>query len=141
MARLTELEAEGAEFLVLGNLLIKRIVAHKTYTNMLGYDLVAVAPDNHRSARVQVKSRWHTKVDGFPIKRFDCDFVVYVALNRGQGIKDATGRKEPEVYVFPVAVVAAVHRDGPFPKVYFKDIPDLASYRDRWDLVREFLEV
>lgn len=37
----TRLEAEGAEFLVLGQLLLQRIASYKTYTNMPGYDLVA----------------------------------------------------------------------------------------------------
>jgi len=46
MSRLdTRLESEGAEFLVLGQLLIHRIAAYKTYTNMLGYDLVATHPE------------------------------------------------------------------------------------------------
>ncbi len=42
----TRLESEGAEFLVLGQFLINRIVAYKTYTNMPGYDLVATNPEN-----------------------------------------------------------------------------------------------
>lgn len=37
----TRLESEGAEFLVLGQLLIARIPTYKTYTNMPGWDLVA----------------------------------------------------------------------------------------------------
>ena len=64
----TRLESEGAEFLVLGQLLINRIVAYKTYTNMPGYDLVATNPENNSSAKIQVKSRWATKAHGFPIK-------------------------------------------------------------------------
>ncbi len=41
----TKLEAEGAEFLVLGNLLISGIATYKTYTNMPGYDLAAQSPE------------------------------------------------------------------------------------------------
>jgi len=91
MARLdTRLESEGAEFLVLGQLLLHRIAAYKTYTNMPGYDLVATKPESNKSAMIQVKSRWRTGAGGFPIKKFDCDFVVVVLLNRGS--KD--GKKE-----------------------------------------------
>ena len=51
----TKLEAEGAEFLVLGNLLINKIASYKTYTNMPGYDLVATNAELNTSAKIQVK--------------------------------------------------------------------------------------
>jgi hypothetical protein len=80
----TRLEAEGAEFLVLGLLLIEGIEAHKSYTRHPGYDVLAMNPAKDRVCRIQVKSRWATDWGGgFPIKNFDCDFVVLVALNRG----------------------------------------------------------
>ena len=50
----TRLESEGAEFLVLGQFLIHKIAAYKTYTNMPGYDLVATNPDQNTSAKIQV---------------------------------------------------------------------------------------
>ena len=135
----TRLESEGAEFLVLGQFLIHKIAAYKTYTNMPGYDLVATNPENNTSAKIQVKSRWATKAGGFPIKNFDCDFVVVVLLNRGS----KCGRKEvlpPEHFVIPVDIVQAVCRtDTSWSKVLLKDITDLEGYRDNWGLVREFL--
>ncbi len=80
----TKLEAEGAEFLVLGLLLIEGVHCFKAYTNFAGYDLVAIDAGTDRSARIQVKSRWATDYDrSFPIRNFDCDFVVLAALNRG----------------------------------------------------------
>jgi len=97
----TTLESEGAEFMVLGNLLIQGISAYKTYTNMPDYDLIATNPEKNTSARIQVKSRWKTKPEGFIIKNFDCDFVVIVKRNRGS--KD--GNLEilpPEYIVMPV---------------------------------------
>ena len=103
----TRLESEGAEFLVLGQLLLHRIAAYKTYTNMPGYDLIATNPQARTSAKIQIKSRWRTGATGFPIKNFDCDFVVAAFLNRGS--KD--GKKEvlsPEYYVLPVEVVQAL---------------------------------
>ncbi len=141
MARLdTRLEAEGAEFLALGQLFLHKIASYKTYTNMPGYDLVATNPESNKSAMVQVKSRWRTGANGFPIKNFDCDFVVVVLLNRGS--KD--GKKEilpPKYYDFPVAVIQNAPRSADWGKVSLKTIPDLANYEDRWDLVAEFLSI
>jgi hypothetical protein len=136
----TRLESEGAEFLVLGQFLINRITAYKTYTNMPGYDLVATNPENNSSAKVQIKSRWVTKAGGFPIKNFGCDFVVVVLLNRGS--KD--GKKEvkaPEYFVVPVDVVQkACNTKSSWSKVLFKDIPHLEQYRDNWSLISSFLK-
>ena len=135
----TRLESEGAEFLVLGQLLIHKVAAYKTYTNMPGYDLVATNPENNTSAKIQVKSRWATKAGGFPIKNFECDFVVVVLLNRGS--KD--GKKEvlpPEYFVIPVDIVKEVCRaDTSWSKVLLKDVENLESYRDNWRLVSDFL--
>lgn len=134
----TRLEAEGAEFLVLGQLLLHKIASYKTYTNMPGYDLVATNPESNRSAMVQVKSRWRTGAGGFPIKNFGCDFVVVVLLNRGS--KD--GKKEvlpPRYYVFPVGVVESTPRSKDWGKVNLKDIPNYEEYEEKWHLISEFL--
>lgn len=134
----TKLESEGAEFLVLGQLLIHQVAAYKTYTNMPGYDLVAIDPERNRSARIQVKSRWKTGANGFPIKNFDCDFVVAVCLNRGK--KDGGGKVFPPSYfVLPVGVVKDAFTDSSWGKVLFKDIPTLDNYSDRWSLIAKFL--
>jgi hypothetical protein len=77
------LESEGAEFLVLGQLLIDGIDAYKSYKNYPGYDVVAVSPENDRTAKIQVKSRWQTDANGFLIRNLECDFVVFARLNRG----------------------------------------------------------
>jgi hypothetical protein len=96
----------AAEFLVLGHLLLERIIAFKAYVNFPGYDLIAANADRCQSARIQVKSRYRTDCDGFIINNFNCDFVVFVALNRGfvQPKRNGdTGVKAPEFYVMPVA--------------------------------------
>jgi len=142
----TKLEAEGAEFLVLGNLLIEGISCFKAYSNFPGYDLIAVNPETGRSARLQVKSRWATDYDrSFPIKNFNCDFVILAALNRGYrfrkkpGPKDA-GRQPPQLYVFPVEVVRAAQNVGDkWGKVTITNIPNHEMYRDNWALIVEFL--
>jgi hypothetical protein len=135
----TRLESEGAEFLVLGQLLLSKIPAYKTYTNMPGYDLVATNPEQNVSAKIQVKSRWQTAAPAFPIKNFDCDFVVFCRLNRGN--KAGTGTvREPEYFVFPVRIVKAAQRDtSTWSKVYLRDIKRAEQYRSRWDLVAAFL--
>jgi len=139
MTRLdTKLEAEGAEFLVLGQLLLRRIASYKTYTNMPGYDLVATNPEKNKSAMIQVKSRWRTGANGFPIKNFDCDFVVSVMLNRGS--KD--GRKpilEPRYFVFPVNLVQKAPRTEDWGKVKLSDIQNHQEYESRWELISKFL--
>lgn len=134
----TRLESEGAEFLVLGQLLIHRIPSYKTYTNMPGYDLVATAPERNRSARIQVKSRWSTGARSFLIQNFDCDFIVVVLLNRGS--KD--GRKqvtEPQYYVFPIQAVKRLPRTPRWSKVNLRDIEDLDRYNGAWHLIANFV--
>ena len=135
----TRLESEGAEFLVLGQLLLHKIPTYKTYTNMPGYDLVSTNPEMNTSARIQVKSRWHTGASKFPIKNFMCEFVVAAFLNRGS--KD--GKKEirtPVYYVLPVSIVQSLPREILWSKVDLRKVEDLESYREKWSLISEFLK-
>ncbi len=141
----TRLEANGAEFLVLGNLLIEGISAYKNYVNMPGYDLVAVNPGTKRMARIQVKSRYVTLPSSFLIKNFDSDFAVFVALNRGyrrpkKGSDDPEGIKQPDFYVFPTKKIKKLSKPGSrFGKIPVKSIPKFEQYQGRWDLIRDFL--
>ena len=142
----TKLESEGAEFLVLGNLLIEGISCFKAYVNFPGYDLVAVNPDNSKTVRIQVKSRWATNYDkSFPIKNFGCEFVVHVALNRGFRFgKFPTGGdsgvRDPVFYVFPVEVVrAAQNENDKWGKVTISNIPQYEKYINNWKLIADSL--
>jgi hypothetical protein len=139
----TRLEAEGAEFLVLGQLLIEGIPAYKTYTNLRGYDVVATWPETNRSARIQVKSRWATDAGAFLIKNFDCDFVVLVRLNRGYrysgAAKRSLARDDPEYYVLSVADARAVTTTKGWGKIFWRK-EEFEVHRRRWDLIRKFLE-
>ncbi len=145
----TKLESEGAEFLVLGHLLVEGIACYKAYVNYPGFDLTAIDHTTNKSARIQVKSRWAIDSWGmFMIKHFDCDFVVYVALNRGMRYnkaKQSTSKtiKEVEFYIFPVAVVKAAQRDADkkMPFVRIKSIPNYEDYKSNWRLVSKFLGV
>ena len=141
-----KLESEGAEFLVLGMLLVEGLHAFKAYTNFADYDLVALEPGSGRSARIQVKSRWATNYDrSFPIKNFDCDFVVYAALNLGyrfgRSVDDPKkGRQPPRLYCFPVELVrAAQSPSDKWGKVSLTRIPEADSYVEAWHLIHEFM--
>ncbi len=140
----TKLESEGAEFLVLGRLLLERITAFKTYTNFSGYDLIATSADKNTSARIQVKSRYQTNWDGFIIKNLDCEFVVFVALNRGYPKPKKsgdTGIKEPEFYVLPISYINKVRDpDNKWGKIVKSRLVDLDKYQNQWSLIQKFLE-
>jgi hypothetical protein len=146
MSRLnTQLESSGAEFLVLGCLLIEGISAYKTYQNFKGYDIVAVNPEKNKAAKIQVKSRYQTGWNGFLIKDFSSDFVVLVALNRGytKTKKDGdTGVRPPDCYVFPVAYVKAIEPvKGGWGRIQRSRMIDFEAYKNRWDLIEDFLEL
>ena len=134
----TRLKSEGAEFLVLGQLLIRDVPAYKTYTNMPGYDVVATNPDRNSAARISVKSRWNTDATGFIIGNFDCDFVVVVKLNCGTS-KNSKKIKLPEFFILPVDIVKRVPRSKGWNRIDFSRIPDFRSYENRWELISTFL--
>lgn len=121
----TALESEAAEFLVLGRLLLEKIPAFKAYVNYPGYDLIATDAERNASARIQVKSRYRTDWDGFIINSFDCDFVIFVALNRGFKKTKKNGDrgvKDPEYFVLPITWVKKVRDlDNKWGKITFHD--------------------
>jgi hypothetical protein len=139
----TKLEAEAAEFLVLGNLLLNRISAFKAYVNFPGYDLIATNADNNSSARLQVKSRFRTDWDGFIINNRNCDFVIFVALNRGYGTPKKNGDSgimPPDFYILPITWVESV-RDpaNTWGKITKNRLAGITEYKDRWDLISAHL--
>jgi len=151
----TRLEQEGAEFLVLGHLLIEKIEAHKAYTRYPGFDLTALDPLNPtRVCRIQVKSRWATDYNRtIPIKNFDSDFVVLVALNRGYRYgrrrartvapdSDAAGdgREAPRFWVFPTdAVEAAQKQESKWGIVPLRNLEPIEQYENAWFRIADFL--
>jgi hypothetical protein len=144
MARLdTKLEAAGAEFLVLGQLLIEGISSFKTYQNFPGYDLVATNPSKGRSIKIQVKSRYSTSWDGFIINNFDCDFVILVALNRGYKKSKKNGDngiRQPDYYIFPISYVLKIKdSENTWGKIRKGKMTGYESYLNRWDLIKKKL--
>lgn len=130
------LAAEGAEFLVLGHLLVEGLQAYKMYTNMPGYDVLVVNPETkpNRVARVSVKSRWRVEAHGFLIKNFDSDFVVVVKLNRG------TVPAPAEFFVLPTKVLVPLQGSG-WAQIRFSASPSFQSYLNGWHRIREFLGI
>lgn len=128
---------------MLGRLLLEKIPTYKTYTNFPGYDLVATNAENNTSARIQVKSRNQTNWDGFIIKNFDCEFMVFVALNRGYSKprkNGETGIKDPELYVLPISYVKKIRDpDNEWGKVVKNRVVDLDKCKDQWGLIQDFL--
>lgn len=135
--RNTTLEAEGAEHLVLGELLIQGIAAYKAYRNNAGYDLVVVDPVRNTSARIQVKSRWSQKAAGFPLKRMDFDFLVFAKLNRA----DSGSHGSPQFFVFPLEIVNQFRdvREKFGGVVMLRKIPNFEQYEAKWDPILQFL--
>ncbi len=141
------LEAEAAEFMVLGRLLLEGVVAHKNYTKIPEYDLVATDLEVTTSVTIQVKSQWATDHDkGFIIRGMNCDFLVFVALNRGyrtakkkKSASGDSGRRDPEFYVFPAAVIENAPRKKKMGKLFIRTIRDFQNYRDAWHLIKDHL--
>ncbi len=103
----------SAEFLVMGYLMRRNILAYKAPANNEGYDLICIHPNpRHQTqgeelsqVRVQVKSRYATDCDrGFPVKEVSLDafdFLIVAFLNIGKffGANDgSSGSQEPEFY-------------------------------------------
>lgn len=103
----------GAEYLVMGHLMRRNILAYKAPPNNEGYDLICIHPDpRHRRSRrevsqvrVQVKSRYATDCDrGFPVKAksfsaFDFLIVAFLNIGNFSGRNDGSiGCREPDFY-------------------------------------------
>ncbi len=114
----------SAEFLVMGYLMRRNILAYKAPQNNEGYDLICIHPNpRHKpkgeeiaQVRVQVKSRYATDCDrGFPVKEVSLDafdFLIVAFLNTGKffGKNDgSTGSREPEFYTLPNEFIRLHH--------------------------------
>jgi hypothetical protein len=138
----SRLEWQGAEFLVLGHLLIEGLEAYKPYVNHPDYDLVAINPGSGKIARISVKSRWATNRAGhFSLASLNCDFVVHVALNRGErrrGQMISAQVQGANIYVLPVDLCTRVRSSS--EKINIRNIPGFEQYESRWDRIQDFLK-
>lgn len=139
--------SEGAEFLVIGHLLVENVRSFRAVDNTIGYDLWAVDRHSRVCARLHVTSRWAEDYDqSFPLRGFEYDFLIHVALNRGlrfhkKGLGHAAASGRPEYFVFPVDVVKDAEAKNDRPNtVALTHISDLDAYRNNWRLIKSFLE-
>lgn len=131
----------SAEYLTIGHLMRRNILAYKAPPNNQGYDLICIHPDPEKvtkQVRVQVKSRYQTDCDrAFPVKAksFDAfDYLIVVFLNIGyfyRKTKGASGRGEPEFYTLPNDFIRLNHRvvQSGFDRVLTKNL-DLTQYKN-----------
>jgi hypothetical protein len=112
----------GAEYLVMGHLMRRNILAYKAPPNNEGYDLICIHPSprvSTKQIRVQVKSRLASDSDrGFPVKArtFDAfDFVIVAFLNVGYFFGKAkkngcrAGARATDFYTFPTSFIREHH--------------------------------
>lgn len=146
--------ALSAEYLVIGHLMRRNILAYKALPNNEGYDLIRIHPEPCQTGgqvRVQVKSRYATDCDrGFPVKAKSLDgfdFLVVVFLNIGwfyskKPVPD--GYRSPDFYTLPVAFIREHHRiaDSGWETVMTTGL-DFDAYRDgkRFDRIVEAVQI
>lgn len=144
-----KLHSEGAEFLVLGNLLMRGIHATKAYTNYPGWDVMAFNPTNGKSARIQVKSRFATDALGFLVGNQDFDFLVMAKLNRGRRYTKVREEEElsPDFYVIPIADLKKALQNPTTRsslggwRVTLSHLPKVSdSYKENWEQISAFLK-
>ena len=114
----------GAEYLVMGYLMRRNILAYKAPLNNEGYDLICIHPNPRHipgrkeitQVRVQVKSRYATDCNlEFPIKEASLDafdFLIVAFLNIGKffGRNDGSnGFEEPKFYTLPNKLIRKYH--------------------------------
>jgi hypothetical protein len=131
----------SAEYLTIGYLMRRNILAYKAPPNNEGYDLICIHADPKkvtRQVRIQVKSRYQADCDrAFPVKKktlLAFDYLIVVFLNIGFFYRKTdvkAGVLEPEFYTLPRAFVEGHHKIVPsgFEKVHTKGV-DLSAYKN-----------
>lgn len=144
----------GAEYLTIGYLLRRNILAYKAPPNQEGYDLICINPDprqRSQALKVQVKSRYASDSNrGVMLREAKLqatDFVVFVFLNIGYFYRRKPvreGARAPEFFTLPVDVVRSLYSKtkGGWERVLTKGV-DLEAYRDErgFELIANALSI
>jgi len=143
-ARRLPVVSHGAEFLAIGYLMRRNILAYKAPPNNEGYDLICIHPDPRQATnqlRIQVKSRYQTDCDrAFPVKEktFDAfDYLLVVFQNIGFFSKNKRpvleGYRQPEIYCFPNTWIRQHHKifESGWQKVHTKGLEaEIEEYKN-----------
>jgi hypothetical protein len=133
--------SEGAEYLVIGYLMRRNILAYKAPPNNEGYDIICIHPNPKkvtRQIRVQVKSRYASDSNrAVPVKSktfgaFDYLIVVFQNIGyyyRKRPVRD--GLAPPEFFTLPASFVKKHHsRRGVGWEVFKTKDLDISPFRD-----------
>ena len=148
----TKLFSNGAEFLVLGKLLLTNIQTYKTYVNFEGYDLVCVNPKENLTAKIQVKSKNFKNDSGFYLNspdKEDPDFYIFAQTNSIKKIKEkyhlvSDDEKAPMLYVMNLETVKKykkIDKTGTNWISLSVDVPNLDNYLNNWNQIKDFLKM
>lgn len=146
----------SAEYLVMGHLMRRNVLAYKAPPGNEGCDLICVHPNPRHAGpqiRIQVKSRMATDCDrGFPVRDSSLDafdFLIVAFLNvgyylhRAKGRRSRDGMQSPEFYTLPASFVRQHHNAASvWQKVRLRGL-DLSPYRDEagFELVAVALDI
>ena len=142
------LQSEGAEFLVLGQLLIRHINAAKAYSNFPDWDILAFNTSRNKQARIQVKSRYASDSIGFLLKSTNFEFLVITHLNmglrytKGKFFKPASN--VPQFWIVPVDEVTRVikgdkNKYGEWNLSLSRFPKNGADFENAWNLIENSL--
>ena len=133
--------AAGAEYIAMGYLMRRNVLAYKAPPNNEGYDLICIHPDPRRATRqirIQVKTRYATDSNrGVPVKgktlnAFDYLMIVYQNIGFFYRKKHfGEGPKPVQILTLPRAVVEQYHvRRGKGWEVFYPRGFDLEPFLD-----------
>ena len=147
----TKLVSTGAEFIVLGKLLLNEIQTYKTYVNFEGYDLVLVNPTINKSCKIQVKSKNFKNDSSFylnSVEKNKPDFYVFCQTNTYKYVNKIAvlindSKLKPRFFVMDYDSVQRFKSTDKKGQDYIKiisSVPNFQSYEDNWKSIKDFLK-
>ena len=151
MRKDSKLTQEGAEKLIVSNLLIRDIECYQAYGNQKSYDLIAIAKNGKKTARIEVKSRhnqYAKKITGSNFKHKTPpfpDFYVSVFIKSFKNkIQVSPNKIEIDILVLPKNIVHSkkhTHIGEKGNYFYPNRLDDINKYLNNYELITDFLSV